>query len=64
MYHLASISYALGDQTGAKDLLTNVIRLSKDPLLLSAARVASNDMDLQQELKMYNSAKSQPRGKK
>jgi tetratricopeptide (TPR) repeat protein len=64
MYHLASISYALGDQAGAKDLLTNVIRLSKDPLLLSAARVASNDMDLQQELKMYNSAKSQPRGKK
>ena len=64
MYHLASISYALGDQAGGKDLLTNVIRLSQDPLLLSAARVASDDMDLQQELKMFNAAKSQPGGKK
>jgi tetratricopeptide (TPR) repeat protein len=61
MYHLSQIAYALGDQTEAKNLLTNVIRLTKDPLLLSAARLASNDIDLQKDLTRFNAGKSQMR---
>jgi hypothetical protein len=58
MYHLSQIAYALGDQSEAKNLLTNVIRLTKDPLLLSAARLASNDMDLQKDLTRFDAEKS------
>jgi len=58
MYHLSQIAYALGDQSEAKNLLTNVIRLTKDPLLLSAARLASNDMDLQKDLARFDAEKS------
>ena len=59
MYHLSQIAYALGDQTAAKNLLTNVIRLTKDPLLLSAARLASNDMDLQKDITRFDAEKAQ-----
>jgi len=62
MYHLSQIAFALGDQGEAKTLLTNVIRLTKDPLLLSAARVASNDMELQKDLDRYDAEKSRMRG--
>lgn len=58
MYHLSQIAYALGDETEAKNLLTNVIRLTKDPLLLSAARLASNDIDLQKDLKKFDAEKT------
>jgi TolA-binding protein len=61
MYHLSQIAYTLGDQTEAKNLLTNVIRLTKDPLLLSAARLASNDMELQKDLTRFDAEKAQMR---
>ncbi len=57
MYHLSQIAFALGDHDGAKTLLTNVIRLTKDPLLLSVARVSADDMDLQKELNRYDADK-------
>ncbi len=62
MYHLSQIAYTLGDQTTAKNLLTNVIRLTKDPLLMSAARLASNDMDLQKDITRFNAEKARMGG--
>lgn len=61
MYHLSQIAYATGDHDEAKTLLTNVIRLAKDPLLLSAARVTSNDMELQKDLNRFDEEKSRMR---
>jgi tetratricopeptide (TPR) repeat protein len=62
MYHQAQIVSALGDFTEAKGLLTNVIRLSNDQILISAARVASNEMDLKRDLNGYGFLKEQSKG--
>jgi tetratricopeptide (TPR) repeat protein len=62
MYYTANIETALGNYPEAKGLLTNVTRLSKDPILLSAARVAANDMYLKKDLEDYGLLKGNLKG--
>lgn len=59
MYHQAQLEASLGGFTEAKALFMNVIRLSNDPVLLSAARLASNEMDLKRDLEDYGFLKGQ-----
>ncbi|HPS94815.1 MAG TPA: hypothetical protein PK600_10150, partial [Deltaproteobacteria bacterium] len=63
MYHLAHVQSELGDFTKAKGLLTNVTRLSSDPILLAAARTAADDMDLRSDMEAYGFLKKRSREK-
>jgi len=62
MYYIATIEVSLGNYPEAKGLLTNVTRLSSDPILLAAARTASNDMELKKDMESYKVLKQQTRG--
>ncbi|MCE5273910.1 MAG: tetratricopeptide repeat protein [Deltaproteobacteria bacterium] len=63
MYHLAQVQSELGDFIKAKGLLTNVTRLSSDPILLAAARTAADDMDLRSDMEAYGFLKKRSREK-
>ncbi len=62
MYYIATIEVSLGNYPEANGLLTNVTRLSSDPILLAAARTASNDMELKKDMESYKVLKQQTRG--
>jgi tetratricopeptide (TPR) repeat protein len=62
MYYIAAIEVSLGNYPEAKGLLTNVTRLSNDPILLAAARAASNDMELKRDMESYKILKQLTRG--
>jgi len=53
MYYLAEIAHLQGDNEKARGLMTNIIRISKDPVLIAAARVTSDEMELNRELQGY-----------
>jgi len=57
MYYLAGIAHVQGDASRARELLTNIMRLSKDPVLVSAARVTSDEMALIGDLDGYEATK-------
>lgn len=57
MFYLAEIANVQGDAVKARELLTNIIRISKDPILVSAARVSSDEMELNRELQGYEATK-------
>ncbi|MCU0575359.1 MAG: tetratricopeptide repeat protein [Desulfobacterota bacterium] len=58
MYYLADIAHDQGDNPKARELLTHIIRVSKDPVLVSAARVSSDVMELNRDLQGYDAMKT------
>lgn len=64
MYHLAQIAYAMDDQAEAASLITNVMNLSKDPILIAAARATSGEMELRKELRGLDAFKGRMGGQR
>ncbi|HOS98566.1 MAG TPA: tetratricopeptide repeat protein, partial [Deltaproteobacteria bacterium] len=57
MYHLAGIAGTRGDREKAREILINISRVSKDPVLLSAARALSAEIELDKDLEGYEATK-------
>ncbi len=57
MYHLAGIAGTRGDRGKAREILINISRISKDPVLLSAARALSAEIELDKDLEGYEATK-------
>ena len=58
MYSLARVQLAEGDTEGAKERLETVKRVSRDPVLVQAARTAIDEVDLENDLRLLKASGS------
>jgi len=57
MYSLAHIDRDLGDLQEARELLTRVKNASRDPVIVNAARVALDDLELEMQIRKYDATR-------
>lgn len=58
LYHLATISHARNDDTGARDMLAEVIQDSTDSILLNTASSFLKELDVKNDIAEFNKLKN------